>query len=105
MSKEYTFSVKRGGVTVSGLSVHAQLDNISLQVIAGSNGAIPHNSFTLITIDSVPDIRQGDLYIDATTADSKTASGYAEYRVNGNPDFFYQDHVEVMLTRIVVKTT
>ncbi len=104
MGKEYSFSVKRGGTTVSGLTVRARLDDISLMVIAGSGGAIPHDSYTLISLGGVPDVRRGDLLIDASTADSNTASGYAEYRVSGKPEPFDTDHLEVMIVRVVGKT-
>lgn len=106
MSRYLTFSVKRSGVAVPSLSaVRAQLDNISLSVIAGVSGAIPHNSFTFISLDGVPDIRQGDLLTDASTADTKTASGFAEYRASGEPEPFEGDHLEIQITRVTVKTT
>src|SRR5882724_3624330 len=104
MGKEYSFSVKRAGTVVSGLTVRARLDDISLMVIAGSSGAVPYNSYTLISLGGVPDVRQGDLLIDASTADTKTPSGYAEYRVSGSPEPFDTDHLEAMRTRVASKT-
>jgi hypothetical protein len=104
MGKEYSFSVRRSGTLVSGLTVRGRLDDISAVVIAGSGGAIPYNSKTFISLGGVPDVRQGDMLIDTHQADTNTPSGYAEYRVSGSPEEFDTDHLESQITRVVSKT-
>jgi hypothetical protein len=91
MSRETRVSVKRGGVQVAGLEREpVQIDSISLSVIAGSNGAIPHNSFMLYSLARVIDVLQSD-----TVTDLKTN---LTYRVSGEPEHFDRDHTEVMIT-------
>jgi hypothetical protein len=102
-----TVTVKRASVQ-KYTNIAVQLDNISAVVIANSGGAIPTNSYNLISTQGVPDILHDDLLIDEGTnawnVDTRTTSGKAEYRVSGNPEVYPFDHLESMVTRNVSKT-
>lgn len=98
---------KAQGPIATGVEV--QLDNISEFVVASSGGAIPNNSYTLISLGGgIPDIQNGDLLIDEGTEpwniDTHTSSGKAEYRASGTPDIYPYDHMEIRVTRFVEKT-
>ena len=110
MSIETSVTIKRGKTqNVIGTGVEVQLDNISEFVIASSGGAIPNNSYTLISLGgAIPDIKQGDLLMDEGTEtwnlDTVTKSGKAEYRASGTPAVFPYDHLEIRVTRYVEQT-
>lgn len=95
MSENLFVNTKRQGVAHLS-SVPIRLDNISPVVIAGAGGAIPYNSYTLFSLQGVPDILNGDLLLDTASTD--------QYRVCGNPEMFEGDHLEVMVEKVVVKT-
>lgn len=89
--------------TYVATGVSVQLDNVSLYVMLAAQGLIPENSYTLISLQGVPNIQRGDLLIDeglnSWNYDTSTQSGKAEYRVSGNPEFFGFHHMEVQVTR------
>ena len=106
MSRITTITVLRQNVQVTQ-HIPVQIDNISLSVIGMSNGAIPVNSSMLYATAGVPDIQTGDELVDESTlsynVDTRTNSGSIEYRVEGNPEPFDFNHLEVMVVRVVGK--
>jgi hypothetical protein len=95
MAKSIFINTKRAGVAHL-FNEPVRLDNISPIVIAGSGGAIPYNSYMLISLRGIPDIAQGDLGADTASTD--------QYRVSGTPEPFDADHLEVLVEKVVVKT-
>lgn len=95
MARSIFVNTKRAGVAHLS-NVPIRTDNISLVVIAGSNGAIPFNSFTAYSLQGIPDIAQGDELFDTGSTD--------HYRVSGLPEIHDSDHLAVMITKVVVKT-
>lgn len=83
-----------------------QIDGISLEVIAASGGALPKNSHMLYSIGA-PDIRTSDKLIDESTkpynVDSTTSSGKIEYRAEGIGEQFDENHLELLIVRVVGK--
>jgi hypothetical protein len=95
VAKNLLVSTKRAGVAHLS-NVPIRLDNISPIVIAGAGGAIPYNTFTLYSLQGIPDIAQGDLLLDTASTD--------QYRVSGTVEVFDADHIECLIEKVVVKT-
>jgi hypothetical protein len=95
MSFTTTFSNQRSGTTIQ-TGIACQLDDISIVVKAGSGGAIPYDSYMLISLFGCPDIRQGDLLVDENPLHVDTYGNQLQYRMSDNPEVF-DDHLEGMI--------
>jgi len=101
MSTISSFTIERPAGTPIATGVDCQLDNITVMVAPGSGGAVPYNSYMLISLSGPIDIANGDLLLDEVNVDAK--GNPVQYRVSGNTEQF-DDHSEVMVTKNVQVT-
>lgn len=93
-----TLTQKRAGTTLR-TDVTSQIENMSQQEAAYYGGAGPYLRYWIYP-QGIYDIEQGDQFIDPFNADTKTTSGYREYRVINDPEPFPDSHMELVADRV-----
>ena len=98
MATDIKVKVLRSGVQIYP-KVAMRIDNMSDVEASYYGGSAPYMRNRCYTL-AIYDIHQEDQCIDLVNTDSKTKSGYREYRVINIPEVFLNGSLEIVADRV-----